>query len=78
MGSSLAAQEAPMKHLPWLLLAAVLAYALLAQGTVGSVGPVVERGHGEQELLWLADVDAGFEAARSTGKPLLILFRCVP
>ena len=26
-----------MKHLPWLLLAAVLAYPLLAQGTVGSV-----------------------------------------
>ena len=26
-----------MKHLPWLLLAAVLVYPLLAQGTVGSV-----------------------------------------
>ena len=26
-----------MKHLPWLLLAAVLAYPLLAQGTVGKV-----------------------------------------
>ena len=26
-----------MKHLPWLLLAAVLVYPLLAQGTVGSI-----------------------------------------
>ena len=37
MVSSLTAKEDPMKHLPWLLLAAVLAYPLFAQGTLGSV-----------------------------------------
>ena len=27
---------------------------------------------------WLSDVDAGFKEALRTGKPLLVMFRCVP
>ena len=30
------------------------------------------------EIGWLSDVDAGFKEARGSGRPLLVMFRCVP
>ena len=51
------------KHLPWLLLAAVLAYPLLAQGTVGSVsllrGPLKVYGIPHSDRLLTQSARAG-------------------
>ncbi len=33
---------------------------------------------GGVDIAWLSSVDAGFKEARRTGKPLLVMFRCVP
>ena len=33
---------------------------------------------GGLETGWLSNVDTGFKEARGTGKPLLVMFRCVP
>ena len=43
-----------------------------------SVGWSLQDPDPEPAALWLSEVDAGMRAAESSGKPLLIVFRCVP
>lgn len=65
---------------------AILCGAFLAMGALGAakspqeVGPLQKAlGDVEPEGPWVYnDIPAGFEAAGKSGKPLLIVFRCVP
>jgi hypothetical protein len=62
----------------WLMLALVLWRCWPVLGRAGAQEPASLA---EQEALrhgWLLDLARGFQQARQTGKPLLVVLRCVP
>lgn len=63
-----------MSRLP--LLAAVL--LPLVAPALASAQPGRRGGESGFEYGWLASYEAGLAAARRSGKPLMVVFRCIP
>ena len=63
----------------WKFDLRVSRYPLLAAFSLLSLYTVeAQPKSGGLETGWLSNVDTGFKEARGTGKPLLVMFRCVP
>jgi hypothetical protein len=60
------------------IVALVFAASTLASALAQRRGPAREDGRQASQQHWLSSLDEGMAEARKTGKPLMVVIRCVP